>query len=68
VRGFFVTHELLEGRLGSAELARLVELVSSARLRVEVGLVLPWADAASAVTVLLERRVRGKAVLTVGSS
>ena len=62
-----MTHELLEGRLGSAELARLVELVSSARLRVEVGLV-PWADAASAVTALLERRVRGKAVITVGSS
>ena len=67
VRGYFVTHELLEGRLGSAELARLVELVSSARLRVEVGLVVPWADAASAVTALLERRVRGKAVITVGS-
>jgi NADPH:quinone reductase len=68
LRGYLVTHELLEGRLGTAELARLVELVSSARLRVEVGLVVPWADAASAVIALLERRVRGKAVLTFGSS
>ena len=68
LRGYFVTYELLEGRLGTAELARLVELVSSGRLRVEVGLVVPWTDAASAVTDLLERRVRGKAVLTVGSS
>jgi NADPH:quinone reductase len=68
LRGYFVTHELLEGRLGTAELATLVELVSTARLRVEIGLVVPWADAASAVTALLERRVRGKAVLTVGSS
>lgn len=68
LRGYFVTHELLEGRLGTAELKRLVELVSSARLRVEVGQVVRWTDAASAVTALLERRVRGKAVLTVGSS
>jgi NADPH:quinone reductase-like Zn-dependent oxidoreductase len=68
LRGYFVTRELLEGRLGTAELARLVELVSTARLRVEVGLAVPWTDAASAVTALLERRVRGKAVLTVGSS
>jgi len=68
LRGYFVTHELLEGRLGTAELARLVELVSNARLRVEIDLVVPWTEAASAVDALLERRVRGKAVLTVGSS
>jgi len=68
MKGYFVTHELLEGRLGTAELARLVELVSSGGLRVEVHLVVPWTEAASAVTALLERRVRGKAVLTVGSS
>jgi NADPH:quinone reductase-like Zn-dependent oxidoreductase len=68
LRGYFVTYELLEGRLGTGELARLVELVSSGQLRVEVGLVVPWIDAASAVMALLERRVRGKAVLTVGSS
>ena len=68
MRGYFVTHELLEGRLGTAGLARLVELVSSGRLRVEVGLEVPWTEAASAVTALLERRVRGKAVLTLGVS
>jgi NADPH:quinone reductase-like Zn-dependent oxidoreductase len=68
LRGYFVTHELLEGRLGTAELARLVELVSNARLRVEIDLVVPWTEAASAVDALLERRVRGKAVLTVGSA
>jgi len=68
LQGYFVTYELLEGRLGTAGLARLVELVSSGRLRVEVGLEVPWTEAASAVTALLERRVRGKAVLTLGSS
>jgi NADPH:quinone reductase-like Zn-dependent oxidoreductase len=67
LRGFFVTHELLQGRIGTAELARLVEMVSDGRLRSEVGLQVPWTDAASAVTALLERRVRGKAVLTIGS-
>ena len=66
--GNFVTYELLEGRLGTAGIARLVELVSSGRLRVEVGLEVPWTEAASAVTALLERRVRGKAVLTLGVS
>ena len=68
LKGYFVTHELLEGRLGTAELAELAGLVASGRLRVEIDLVAPWTEAASAVTALLERRVRGKAVLTVGSS
>ena len=68
LKGYFVTHELLEGRVGTAELAELAALVASGRLRVEIGLVVPWTEAATAVTALLERRVRGKAVLTVGSS
>ena len=68
MKGYLVTHELLQGRLGTAELAELAGLVASGRLRVEVDLVVPWTEAASAVTALLERRVRGKAVLTVGSS
>ena len=68
IKGYLVTHELLEGRLGTAELAELAGLVASGRLQVEIDLVVPWTEAASAVTALLERRVRGKAVLTVGSS
>jgi NADPH:quinone reductase len=65
MRGYFVTHELLECRIGAAELARLVELVSKGRLRTEIDLQVPWTEAALAVDALLERRVRGKAVLVV---
>jgi len=68
MRGYFVTHELLAGRIGSPRFDELIGLVMSGRLRSDVDLVVPWTDAASAVTALLERRVRGKAVLTVGSS
>ena len=68
LHGYFVTYELLEGRLGTAGIATLVELVSSGRLRVEVDLEVPWNEAAVAVTAVLERRVRGKAVLTLGAS
>ena len=68
LRGFFVTYELLEGRIGTTELARLVELVAGGRLRTEIGLQVPWTEAIPAIAALLERRVRGKAVLTVGTS
>lgn len=67
LRGFFVTRELLEGRIGTRKLQELVELAASERLRSEIGLRVGWTEAASAVEALLERRVPGKAVLTVGS-
>jgi len=68
MRGYFVTHELLEGRLGSPQLAELADLAVGGKLRTEVDLSVAWTDAASAVTTLLERRVRGKAVLLIGSA
>ena len=68
MRGYFVTHELLAGRIGSLRLDELVGLVTSGRLRSEVDLVVPWTEAPSAIAALLERRVRGKAVLTIGTS
>ena len=68
MRGYFVTHELLEGRLGTAQLAELVDVLASGRLRTEVGLRAPWTEAATAVEALLERRVRGKAVLVIGDA
>lgn len=66
LRGFFVTNELQLGRLGSRQLAELVELVSGGRLASEVDLRVPWSDAAQAIDALLDRRVRGKAVLSIG--
>ena len=66
MRGYLVTHELLEGRLGTVQLDELVSMAADGRLRTEIDLTVPWAEAATAVTALLERRVRGKAVLTVG--
>jgi len=64
--GYFVTHELLRGKTGSSQLAALASLVAEGRLRSEVDLQVPWADANVAIAALLERRVRGKAVLTLG--
>ena len=68
MKGYFVTNELLEGRIGTAELAELAGLAANGRVRVDIDLVMRWTEAASAVTALLERRVRGKAVLIIGSS
>jgi NADPH:quinone reductase len=68
VRGYFVTHELLEGRLGTPQLDELVSMTIGGRLRTEIDLTVPWTQAEIAVTALLERRVRGKAVLTIGPS
>jgi NADPH:quinone reductase len=68
MRGLFVVHELLEGRLGTPQLAELVDLVATGRLRTDVDLTVPWTQAATAVQALLERRVRGKAVLVIGSA
>lgn len=68
LRGFFVTHELLEGRVGSGHLIHLAELVTTGRLRSEIDLGVPWTESASAISALLDRRVRGKAVLTIGST
>lgn len=65
--GYFVTHELLRGRIGTARLAALATLVAEGRLRSPIDLQLPWDRAAEAVDSLMERTVNGKAVLTVDS-
>jgi NADPH:quinone reductase-like Zn-dependent oxidoreductase len=63
--GYFVTYELLQGRTGTSRLAALAALVAEGRLRSDVALELPWTEAAEAIGALMERRVNGKAVLTV---
>ena len=66
ILGFFVTQELLEGRVGSPQLAALASLVADGRLRSWIDLQAPWTEAARAIDDLLHRHVKGKAVLTVG--
>ncbi|WP_031515868.1 zinc-binding dehydrogenase [Streptomyces sp. NRRL F-5123] len=48
-----------------ADLAALVRLTAGGRLHPEIGRVAGWADTATTLTDLRERRIRGKAVLTV---
>jgi NADPH:quinone reductase-like Zn-dependent oxidoreductase len=64
--GYFVTHELLQGRIGTSRLAALAQLVAEGRLRSDVDLLVAWDEAPKAIDALMERRVNGKAVLTVG--
>jgi NADPH2:quinone reductase len=63
--GYFVTRELEEGRVGSAQLEALATLVAEGHLRSDIALRRPWTEAAAAIDALLERRVDGKAVLAV---
>lgn len=65
MRALFVVWELLRERIGTAQLGSLVRLVENGALRADIGLVTSWEDAGSAVAALLERRIAGKAVLTL---
>lgn len=47
------------------DLAALVRLTAEGRLHPEIGRVANWADTATALTDLRDRRIRGKAVLTL---
>ncbi|MFF5534667.1 zinc-binding dehydrogenase [Streptomyces cinerochromogenes] len=47
------------------DLATLVRLTAEGRLHPEIGRVSDWADTATTLTDLRDRRIRGKAVLTV---
>lgn len=65
IEGYFVTWELLHGRIGARELSHLASLAASGELESRIDLRTSWRDAASAIDALLERRVAGKAVLTI---
>jgi NADPH:quinone reductase-like Zn-dependent oxidoreductase len=47
------------------DLAVLVRLVATGRLHPEIGRLAGWEDAATTLTDLYERRIRGNAVLTI---
>jgi NADPH2:quinone reductase len=63
--GFYLFAELEHTRSGGADLRRLADLVAANRLDPQIDLTLSWNDAAEAIEALIERRVNGKAVLTV---
>lgn len=63
--GFYVFSELEHTRSGSADLRRLADLVAERKLDPQIDLTLPWSEAQDAIEALLDRRVNGKAVLTV---
>jgi NADPH:quinone reductase-like Zn-dependent oxidoreductase len=65
VYGFYVFAELDHTRSGSADLRRLADLVAEQKLDPQIDLTLSWREAGSAIEALLDRRVNGKAVLTV---
>jgi NADPH:quinone reductase-like Zn-dependent oxidoreductase len=63
--GFYLFGELAHTRSAVADLRRLAELVANGSLDPQIDLTLSWTRAAQAIEALLERRVNGKAVLTV---
>jgi NADPH:quinone reductase-like Zn-dependent oxidoreductase len=64
--GLYIFSELARTGTGSADLRRLAELVAAGKLDPQIDLTGSWSDAADAIEALLNRRVNGKAVLTVG--
>ena len=63
--GFRVFEELERNMSGTTDLAFLAERVATGRLDTQIGLTRSWREAGEALEDLIERRVRGKAVLTI---
>ncbi len=63
--GLYVFYELERTGTGSADLSRLAQLVADGKLDPQIYLTTPWTEAGGAIEALLNRRVNGKAVLTV---
>ncbi|MFB9895926.1 zinc-binding dehydrogenase [Planobispora takensis] len=66
--GASIRHFHYAGDPYGPDLETLVRLVDTGRLRPEVGRVADWADSASVLVDLRDRRIRGKAVLTIGGA
>ena len=63
--GLYIFAELQHTRSASADLRRLADLIADGRLDPQIDVTLPWDQAGDAIEALLDRRVAGKAVLTV---
>jgi NADPH:quinone reductase len=66
LRGLYVFAELEHTRSGSRDLRRLADLVAAGRLDPQIDLTAPWTEAKEPIEALLDRRINGKAVLTLG--
>jgi NADPH2:quinone reductase len=64
--GLFVFAELTHTRTCSSDLRRLADLIAAGKLDPQIAMQVSWERAGEAVQALLDRRVNGKAVLTVG--
>lgn len=63
--GLYIFAELEHTRSGAADLRRLADLVAAGRLDPQIDTTASWEEAREAIEALLDRRIRGKAVLTV---
>jgi NADPH:quinone reductase len=63
--GLYIFNELEHTRSCSTDLRRLCDLLAARRLDPQIDLTLSWQEAGKAIEALLERRVNGKAILTV---
>jgi NADPH:quinone reductase-like Zn-dependent oxidoreductase len=65
IYGLYVFSELATRGRGSSLLRRLAELVAAGRLDPQIDLLASWTEVGTAIEALLDRRLKGKAVLTV---
>jgi NADPH:quinone reductase len=65
LHGLYIFDELQHTRTAAADLRRLADLVAAGRLDPQIDVTVSWTEAAGAVQGLLDRRVAGKAVLTI---
>ena len=65
LHGLYIFDELAHTRTAAADLRRLADLVAADRLDCQIDLTTSWTEAGAAVQALLDRRVAGKAVLTI---
>jgi NADPH2:quinone reductase len=65
LRSLYLFDELAHTRSGGADLALLAGLVAQRRLDPQIDLCAAWTEAGRAIEALLDRRVAGKAVLTL---
>ena len=65
--GLYIFAELQHTQTCSSDLRRLVDLIAAGKLDPQIDLTAPWSEAAGAIEALLDRRINGKAVLTVES-